>query len=106
MPQFKLDEVKPFPDKVGTYLRLVIDNTTGSVVQGHVLRFEGEKIIDLANGNIATPEVMVQGDQMCNKHEHLLVTYSEFLGMAVKLPAVGGKKNGVQPKKDQKTEQA
>ncbi len=72
--------VVPFPPDRGIYIRLTF--MENKAVQGHVMLFDGDEIIDLANGNMTTPETLMEGDQICATNKQL-VTYTKILGVVL-----------------------
>lgn len=92
------DSVIPFPDGPGHFIRLCFKGN--GIVQGHVLFFQRDdpNVIDMANGNVTTPEVLMEGDRRSSA-DKILVTYTKITGVKIKkeADAKAEKGNGTPP---------
>lgn len=90
--RIKFGDCVPFPTGPGMWIRLVIadspKNTDGReqsvvITQGHVMLFEGDKIMLMDQHQETTPETIHQGDQRCAA-DGLLVAYTPITGVGIK----------------------
>lgn len=87
MVRVKFGDCIPFPDKQGVWIRLVMADSPEKeqsvvITQGHVMLFQQDKVIILDKGQETTPEVILNGDQLCQK-EGLVVAYTAITGVGI-----------------------
>lgn len=78
--RFKVGDAIPFPTTPGIWLRFVTQGN--EVLQGHVLLFQDEGVVDMSNKNVTTIDVLQEGDRRASA-DGMLATYSPVTGVSI-----------------------